>query len=293
MLFNINYIIFDELISELLYKKKITVSIARLDKIHPIVSGNKLYKLYYFLEAFKNGGYDCIQTFGGAYSNHLVATAYACKELNIPCRGIVRGERPAYLSHTLQHCLNYGMQLEFVNRETYAQNSFQQNIDKKILQIPEGGYHPLGAKGASLIMNDSKINEASHVCLAVGTATTLAGILQKSTAQVIAVPILKGFTDFNERLQLLNGQSNYSNLEIWNQYHFGGYAKKTPTLLNFMNDIYKAYKLPTDFVYTAKMMYAVFEGIHNNAFPEGSSIVCLHTGGLQGNDSLPEKTLIF
>jgi len=131
--------------------------------------------------------------------------------------------------------------------------------------------------------------------VATGTATTLAGILQKATVQqtVIGIPVLKGFTDIGERLQLLNGRSDYSNLEIWDQYHFGGYAKKTPGLVSFMNDIYKEYQLPTDFVYTAKMMYAVFDQLKTPVFKAGSHILCLHTGGLQGNNSLPAGSLIF
>ncbi|RYD80077.1 MAG: pyridoxal-phosphate dependent enzyme [Sphingobacteriales bacterium] len=293
MLFSINDIIFDELSSNLLTRKKIRLRIARLDKIHPIVSGNKLFKLHYFLKEFETGNYKMLQTFGGAYSNHLVATAFACKKLNIPCRAIVRGEAPAILSHTLQHCIDYGMQLEFVSRETYTTLQTMQVADDEILQIPEGGFHPLGAMGASLIMDNKELQNATHISLAVGTATTLAGILQKATARVMAVPVLKGFTDIGERLTLLNGRSNYINLEIWDQYHFGGYAKKTPELLNFMNNMYEQYQLPTDFVYTAKMMYAVLDAVNSDFFSQGSDIVCLHTGGLQGNASLPAQSLIF
>src|SRR6478736_7475505 len=178
MLFDIHNIIFGKLNSDLLSRKGIELSIARLDKIHPVVSGNKLFKLYYFLEVFKNGAYKGIQTFGGAYSNHLVATAFACKQFNIPCRGIVRGERPPELSHTLQQCQAYDMELQFVSRPQYEQLSCDQHSSGDWLIIPEGGYHPLGAKGASLITASLK-NTYTHICLAVGTATTLAGILQK------------------------------------------------------------------------------------------------------------------
>ena len=294
MLFDIHNIIFQQLNSAWLDEKGIQLTVARLDNIHAVVSGNKLFKLHYFLEEYAGGRYTGIQTFGGAFSNHLVATAYACRQLNIPCKGIVRGEKPVQLSHTLQQCLAYGMQLEFVSREKYKALADQQESTGDILTIPEGGYHPLGAKGASLIMGRIEGKNCT-ILLPVGTATTLAGILQKTAASqhVIAIPVLKGFTDINERLQLLNGKSNYSNLQVWDQYHFGGYAKSSPGLIAFMNELYSNYQLPTDFVYTAKMMFAVFDAIRNNVFAPQTTLVCLHTGGLQGNGSLPQGSLIF
>ncbi|RYY44524.1 MAG: 1-aminocyclopropane-1-carboxylate deaminase/D-cysteine desulfhydrase, partial [Chitinophagaceae bacterium] len=153
MLLDIPYIIFDQLRSELLTRKNISLAVARFDKIHPVVSGNKLFKLHYFLESFYSGKFRSIKTFGGAYSNHLVATAFACHSLQIPCQGIVRGERPALLSPTLEQCLEYGMELSFVSRETYAALSGDCANEAEVLVIPEGGYHPLGAAGASLIMD--------------------------------------------------------------------------------------------------------------------------------------------
>lgn len=295
MLFDIHNITFDELNGPLLQQKNIQLTVARLDKIHPVVSGNKLFKLHYFLEEYAAGNYTMIRTFGGAYSNHLVATAFACKKLQIPCTGIVRGEKPATLSPTLLQCLEYDMKLEFVSREEYAGMTNQRAHDKNMLQIPEGGFHPLGAKGASLIMDGIQGKNPTHICMAVGTATTLAGILQKAgnAQEIIAVPVLKGMEDIKERLGILNGKSTYDQLKIWNDYHFGGYAKKTNGLLDFMNELYAAYYLPTDFVYTAKMMYAVWDVINKNYFPPGSRIVCLHTGGLQGNRSLPAGSIIF
>lgn len=295
MLFDIHNITFDELNSPLLQQKNIQLTVARLDKIHPIVSGNKLFKLHYFLEEYAAGGYTMIRTFGGAYSNHLVATAFACKKLQIPCSGIVRGEKPAVLSPTLLQCLEYDMKLEFVSREEYSGMANQQVHDKNMLHIPEGGFHPFGAKGASLIMDGIQEKDPTHICMAVGTATTLAGILQKAgnSQEIIAVPVLKGMEDIKERLDILNGKSTYEQLKIWSDYHFGGYAKKTSGLLDFMNELYAEYHLPTDFVYTAKMMYAVWDAISKNYFPPGSHIVCLHTGGLQGNRSLANGSIIF
>jgi len=123
----------------------------------------------------------------------------------------------------------------------------------------------------------------------------LAGILQKAGTNqtVVGIPVLKGFNDMEKRLGVLNGRTDYSNLKIWNDDHFGGYAKKTANLLTFMNETYEKYALPTDYVYTAKMMYAVMDAIDKNKFPPGSHIICIHTGGLQGNESLPPGSLIF
>lgn len=294
MLFDIHNIIFEELVEEYFTRKDLKLTVARLDKMHPVVSGNKLFKLHYFLDAFKKGHYKSIETFGGAYSNHLVATAFACRELSIPCKGTVRGEQPAFLSHTLQQCLEYGMELEFISRQQYEAVAGAPGENSKILIIPEGGYHPLGAKGASHIM-DAVAPGFSHIAMAVGTSTTLAGILQKTLPgqQVIAIPVLKGLTDIHERLNLLNGRHQYDNLDVWDQYHFGGYAKKTPGLLDFMNRLYARHQLPTDFVYTAKMMFGVMDAINADRFGPGSNILCLHTGGLQGNGSLAPGSLIY
>jgi len=292
---------FDLLEAPLLAEKKVSLLVARLDKIHPVVSGNKLFKLHYFLEASLSGGNKPILTFGGAYSNHLVATAYACALAGIKCIGIVRGEKAETISHTLQHCEAYGMQLHFVSRDEYHNketNSFFEQLRREFgefILVPEGGYDPLGADGASLIMEWIAGKNATHVCTAVGTATTLAGLLKKrnNNETIIGVPVLKNMTDIAARLSFLGCGQESTNLALFNEYHFGGYAKKTQALLDFMNGLYSMHNIPTDFVYTAKMMYAVLDQVKAGYFPEGSSIVCLHTGGLQGNNSLAAGTLVF
>jgi 1-aminocyclopropane-1-carboxylate deaminase len=291
----------DVLHNELLEAKQVSLSVLRLDKIHPVISGNKLFKLHYFLNPATSEKIKQVVTFGGAYSNHLAATAYACNIQNIPCTGIVRGEKPQQLSHTLLDCISYGMQLQFISRHDYEDNeneSFIETIKKEMgdcIIIPEGGYHSLGAKGASLIMNWIK-NTNTHICCAAGTATTMAGLLlnKKEHQQVIGVPVLKGMTDMEERIEYLTGRK-FSNkdLHIEYGYHFGGYAKKNSELISFMNNIYSQFQLPTDFVYTAKMLYAVFDLVNSNFFTKGSEIVCIHTGGLQGNLSLPKIALTF
>lgn len=270
----------------------------RLDNIHPVISGNKIFKLHYFLDDVIN---NTIITFGGAYSNHLVATANACKQSGIRCIGIVRGEKPAALSHTLRNCIEYGMQLSFISREEYDKKDTVEFTNRLVNTygectiIPEGGFAPLGAMGASCIW-DYIDDDVTHICCAVGTATTIAGLLMKAKPhqKIIAVPVLKGFNDIEERIMFLTGGVfNKDQLHIEAGYHFGGYAKKNDTLIDFMNKLYNTHQLPTDFVYTGKMMYAVMEKLEHDFFEEGSKICCVHTGGLQGNESLQKNTLTF
>lgn len=278
------------------------LQVLRLNEVHPIISGNKLFKLHYFLERLKlKPSAKKVITFGGAYSNHLVATAYACKINNIECTGIVRGEAPEALSYTLQHCIEYGMQLQFTSRETYSHKEdtdFIQHLKQQhgdCIIIPEGGYDITGAKGASLI---SKwiAHDITHICCAAGTATTAAGLLLniQPHQQVILFPVLKGMSDIPDRVDYLTeGHFNKKQLHIADGYHFGGYAKKTGELIQFINTLYNGQQLPTDFVYTGKMMYGVMDLIQKDFFAAGSKLCCIHTGGLQGNLSLPAGTLTF
>jgi 1-aminocyclopropane-1-carboxylate deaminase len=292
----------DVLQDDLFAQKQVTVSVLRLDKIHPIISGNKLFKLYYFLQQTKEENKTTIITFGGAYSNHLAATAYACALHNIRCIGIVRGQKPAQLSHTLQQCLQNNMQLQFVSREEYDKKETAeyltalQNEYPNSLIIPEGGYDELGSNGAALIKDLIKPNYFTHICLAVGTATTLGGIAQKanSSQQIIAIPVLKGMTDIEQRIfHLTKREYTTKQLFIWDDYHFGGYAKKTPELIHFMNECWLKYRLPLDFVYTAKVFYSIVDNIKKDFFKPNSHILFIHTGGLQGNLSLPNNSLLF
>ncbi len=301
MLFNILNAPVEVLQDELFLQKKVSVSVLRLDKIHPVVSGNKLFKLHYFLQGAVTSVHKTILTFGGAWSNHLVATAYACNISGLKSIGIVRGKKPGILSPTLQQCISYGMQLKFISREVYAAKEEQHFINElknefgEYIIIPEGGYHPLGAKGAALIEETINANNYTHICTCTGTATTLAGLLINSNGQqIISVPALKGMIDIENRISYLCG-SNFKkdNLQIFNDYHFGGYAKKTTELISFMNYLWQQHQLPTDFVYTAKLFFAIYDKIKNNYFEEKSDILCLHTGGLQGNKSLPANTLLF
>jgi len=301
MLFDTSTIYTQQLENKLFAKKEVDVSVIRLDQIHPVVSGNKLFKLHYFMEDCLSSEHKTILTFGGAYSNHLIATACSCQASGLKSIGIVRGDKPAILSHTLQQCIGYGMQLRFISREDYIKkdnNNFIAALANELgafTLIPEGGFHPTGAKGASLIMQTVE-KEATHICCATGTATTIAGLLSGAGAhqQIVGINVLKGISDITERISFLtDNQINTDQLTMLNDYHFGGYAKHQPELINFMNELYHKYQLPTDFVYTGKMLFGVFDAIAKGLFPRGSKISCLHTGGLQGNLSLANNTLIF
>ena len=302
MLFDVSKADIQELHDALFLQKEVTVSVLRLDKIHSLVSGNKIFKLKYFLQEAQQSDHQTVLTFGGAYSNHLVATSYACKLQHLKCIGIVRGERPAQLSPTLQQCIADGMELKFVTRQIYDKKEdpgFLKDLKMKLgdcLVVPEGGYHPWGAKGAASILDLLKGEDFTHICTASGTATTLAGLLlaAKSEQTIVNIPVLKGITDTPERLSYLTGTNLFpKNLLTLPDYHFGGYAKKNDELIEFMNQCWLRYQLPLDFVYTAKMFYAVIDCIKNNYFNKGSKIICLHTGGLQGNKSLPLNNLLF
>ena len=301
MLISLKNISFDVLQSSLLNEKGVEVIVARLDKIHEDVSGNKLFKLHYFIEECMSADHKTLLTFGGAYSNHLVAAAYVCRNAGLRCIGVVRGERPPVRSHTLSRCEDLGMELHFISREEYKHAEDPAFIAALHEQfgdftlVPEGGYSHLGAKGASLIHDVIDNINATHIATAVGTATTLAGLLlkKKEDQEIITVPVIKNMADIPERIDFLTEEKEAGGLEILSDYHFGGYAKYNEDLIGFMNAFYDEYKVPSDFVYTGKMLYAIFDMIKKDHFPKGSRIVCLHTGGLQGNKSLPPGKLIF
>ena len=283
-----------------LYKdKQIKVSMLRLDEIHPIISGNKLFKLYYFLDEASISSHKKIITFGGAFSNHLAATAFACKEMNLKSIGIVRGEKPVRLSHTLRFCLDHRMELQFVSREDYKkinEKDFLDGLKKQHsdhILIPEGGFSVKGKKGASLIWQFIDTN-FTHIAMPVGTATTFAGIVNANTsaAEIIGFGVLKNLNDIGHWFNEL-GVGREKKFVFNNDYHFGGYAKKTDELISFINDFYLRQKIPLDFVYTGKMMFGVNDLVEKEYFSPGSRILCIHTGGLQGNNSLPHERLVF
>jgi 1-aminocyclopropane-1-carboxylate deaminase/D-cysteine desulfhydrase-like pyridoxal-dependent ACC family enzyme len=288
----------DEIDLPLLHEKKVRCSVLRIDKIHPVISGNKWFKLKYYLEEAKALGKKCIATFGGAYSNHIIATAAAGELFNLRSVGIIRGERPSTLSFTLKQAMDHGMNLFFVTREQYTQKILPPEISDKeqIYLINEGGYGPKGTKGAAEILNHCERDNYSHIACAVGTSTMMAGLIMGSLSsqETIGIPVLRNKIDLESALLgSLSPATKTKKFQMIHDYHFGGYAKCNAQLIRFMNDMYKNIGIPTDFVYTGKLFFGIFDLIRNNFFPEGSRLLIVHSGGLQGNGSLPRGALIF
>jgi 1-aminocyclopropane-1-carboxylate deaminase len=277
----------------------VEVDVLRLDKMHPVISGNKWFKLKEFLIEAGREGKNNILTYGGAWSNHIVATAAACKILNLKSIGIIRGEKPEYLSATLQDAINYGMELFFINRTSYSQKEIPEDLwqlfkKEETLIIPEGGYGKTGSKGASDIYNYF-FKEYSYVITACGTGTTLAGLINasKNNIKFLGISVLKNNVSLTEEINNLLPPASANLFKIISDYHFGGYAKTTKELISFMNEFYILSSIPTDIVYTGKLFYAVDQLIKGYYFPGNSRILIIHSGGLQGNRSLPKGTLIF
>jgi 1-aminocyclopropane-1-carboxylate deaminase len=281
-----------------LYKIHTKVDVLRLDLIHPVISGNKWFKLKYYIKQAKEEGKNILLTFGGAYSNHIVATAAASKMAGLKSTGIIRGEKPAKLSHTLEMAARFGMDLYFTGREAFRNKIIPDEVyekypKEKMYRINEGGYGSLGMKGAMDILNLVDRSSYTHIIAATGTGTMLAGLIEASrkNCQVTGISVLKNNLSIHEEInQLLKAPKAYN---INFNYHFGGYAKHTEALLSFMNAWYERTGIPSDFVYTGKLFFALDQLIEDGYFPGASSILAIHSGGLQGNLSLPKGKLIF
>jgi 1-aminocyclopropane-1-carboxylate deaminase len=280
------------------YKFHTTIDVLRLDEIHPVVSGNKWFKLKnYLFEAIANNK-KTILTFGGPYSNHIVATAAASQYYKLKSIGIIRGERPKILSHTLQQALSYDMELYFISRNDYKEKVIPgvvlSTIDPNTIYIVnEGGYGKMGMLGAMEILEELNSNDYTHIIAAVGTGTMLSGIISAAhpDQKIIGIPVLKD-DSLELKIKALLPMER-QRFQLIFDYHFGGYAKTSPDLIQFMNNWYKQSGMPTDFVYTGKLFFAANDLLEKDFFPKGSKILIIHSGGLQGNLSLPQGTLIF
>ena len=276
-------------------------SILRLDKLHPIVSGNKWFKLRYYIEDAISQSCSTIASFGGPYSNHLVALAYAAKENNVKSIGYVRASKEDILTPSLQEAQAYGMQLEFIGRTHFQEikndllkTNQQSSIDNDFIYfIDEGGYGTIGAKGAATILN-THCKDYTTIIAAVGTGTMLAGLINAAEAHqdIIGIPVLKNENTIEDEIKalLINKAASFS---LLHNFHQGGYAKTNPALFDFMNQLWTLEKIPTDIVYTGKLLMAVDSLLKENYFKAESKILVIHSGGLQGNRSLPLGTLLY
>ena len=285
----------DSISLPLFIEKKVEVSVLRLDKMHPLISGNKWFKLRYYLDEAQQTGNKHIITFGGAYSNHILATAAACKLYDLACTGIIRGEEPSIHSPTLQQAAALGMQLIFVSRDDYAAKSIPgQLVSGQYYTIPEGGYGKTGARGAATTLDHCDKSSYTHFMCAAGTGTMTAGLVNAALShqQVTSISVLKNNHDLENAVKSLLADRG-KKISLLHDYHFGGYAKFKPALIDFMNYWYSTTGIPSDFVYTAKLFYAINDLAAKEFFPAGSRILVIHSGGLQGNTSLPKGMLNF
>ena len=282
--------------------KTISLYIKREDLLHPYISGNKFRKLKYNLVQAKKEKKETLLTFGGAFSNHILAVAAAGKEKGFKTIGIIRGEElkdKIAENPTLQKAKDFGMVFEFVDREIFKERGspkfIQQLTDKfeDFYLIPEGGTNDLAVKGCQEILTGTD-EKFDYICCAVGTGGTISGLINcsKNSQQVLGFPSLKG--DFlREDICKFVSKSNW---DLISAYHFGGYAKVSEELILFINEFYQKYKIPLDPIYTGKMMYGIMDLINRNYFPKNSKILVIHTGGLQGiagmNNLLKQKKQI-
>lgn len=280
------------------WSDNVSVDVLRTDLLHPVVSGNKWFKLKYYVEDALSKGFEKMVTFGGAFSNHIVASAFAAKQAGLRITGIIRGE-PDMVdnSPTLQQAQEYGMHFHFVARNEYRDKELIKNKFNDFYIVNEGGYGKLGAKGAEeMLTGISHFEIYDYIIHAVGSGTTMAGIINAAHhhQKVIGVSVMKNnYSLESEMKNLINKASYIKKYELLHSYHFGGYAKKTDELINYMNSFYKETAIPTDFVYTGKTAFALKDLINNKVFKPYAKVLFIHTGGLQGNRSLPDGKLIF
>ena len=273
-------------------KYQVKLVLKREDQIHSDVSGNKYRKLKYNLEESKKQGYKTLLTFGGAFSNHISATAAAGEEFGFKTIGIIRGEelkRKIELNPTLNFAQHCGMNFKFVTRETYRKKTSSQFIEElksefgDFYLIPEGGTNALAIKGCEEILNDSD-GTFDYICCAVGTGGTISGLINcsKPSQQILGFPALKG--DFLK--EDIGNFVQKTNWKLITGYHFGGFAKINEELISFINEFKNAQCIPLDPIYTGKLMFGLFDLITKGFFPKGSIILAIHTGGLQGIEGM-------
>ena len=289
----------DLLSHPLLDQKQVELQVLRLDKVHPEITGNKFYKLQYNLQEALSQNHRQVLTFGGAYSNHIFATAAAAREVGLASVGIIRGEELDAQNPTLSFARAAGMTLLCISRESYRQKSqadFLENLRKQFgdfYLIPEGGTNALAIQGTREILSASHSN-FSHFLTPIGTGGTFAGIATSllSHQQLLGISALKGEGIREELTDLLNaeGIQSLGNLTVLTKYHQGGYAKWTPELIDFIHWFWDEFAIPLDPIYTGKMAFACWDLLQRNYFPPGSRIGLIHTGGLQGNRGFTQRT---
>lgn len=281
----------DEIDDRLLAQKKLCVLVLRTDLVHRHITGNKFYKLYYNLHQAKDQQKSKILTFGGAFSNHIFATANASKRFDLQSIGIIRGEEHLPLNPVLAHAKKSGMKLCYMDRARYR-NKNTSNIMRELRNqygdfyfIPEGGSNLEAVRGCAQIPRHFPL-DIDFVCCPCGTGGTLAGLIAGSTPETkcIGFSALKGGSFLVQEVQKLLNQFQMgitrNNWSIHLNYHFGGYAKQRPELMQFIDLFYKEHHILLEPIYTGKMFYGVWDLVKQDFFPPHSKIVLVHTGGI-------------
>lgn len=266
----------------------VTLTVKREDLLHPHISGNKFRKLKYNILQAKADGKTALLTFGGAFSNHIAATAAAGKQYGFATIGIIRGEELAdkiEQNPTLNFAKDCGMRLKFITREAYRNKTERVLIGALEAEfgdfylLPEGGSNDLAVKGCEEILDDDDAH-FTQVCCAVGTGGTIAGIINSALPhqKVIGFPALKGEGLSDDICKF----ANQGSWELVTDYHFGGYGKINEQLVTFINDFFNETGIPLDPIYTGKMFFGVIDLIYKGWFPKNAKVLLIHTGGLQG-----------
>jgi 1-aminocyclopropane-1-carboxylate deaminase len=277
------------------FTNNIQLFIKREDLIHPFISGNKYRKLFYNLLKAKEENHTTLLTFGGAFSNHIAAVAYAGKKFGFKTIGIIRGDELALKMEenpTLTFALQNGMQFVFETRENYRKRhelNYIETLRKNLgafYFLPEGGTNFLAVKGCKEILTENDAN-FDYICCSVGTGGTISGIINSSreNQKIIGFSSLKGDFLKDEILKWVLKD----NWELNLSYHFGGYAKINKELIEFMNDFFVKTNILLDPIYTGKMMYGIYDLIKKGYIKSDSKILAIHSGGLQGIVGMNQK----
>lgn len=273
-------------------KYGVELYLKREDLTDQYISGNKYRKLKYNLIYAKNHGFETLLTFGGAYSNHIHAVAYAGNKYNFTTIGVIRGEETLPLNPTLKDASAFGMKFHYVSRADYRKKNeslFIKELENrfgKFYMVPEGGSNALAVQGCTEILGEEKLS-FDHICCACGTGGTMAGIIASlnGSKKVWGFPALKNgsfLKDEISRLILDFNSSQYENWDLILDYHFGGYARYTVELISFINKFKQNHNVQLDPIYTGKLLYGIYQKINEGFFDPGDKIIAIHTGGLQG-----------
>jgi 1-aminocyclopropane-1-carboxylate deaminase/D-cysteine desulfhydrase-like pyridoxal-dependent ACC family enzyme len=267
----------------------ITITVKRIDQVHPTISGNKWFKLKYNLLEAQRLGCSQLLSFGGAYSNHIHALAHAAHEYGFTSIGIIRGAELADkpLNPTLTTAQDLGMQFEFISRSDYRLKHTPEYLVElqsrypNAYIIPEGGTNTLAVKGCEEIFSEADRQDFDTIVCAVGTGGTFSGLINASSPQqkLLGFSALKGDFLIEDIQQWTDNDKQ--NWTLYSEEIFGGYGKFNDKLLTFIKDIQQQYDLPLEPIYTGKAMYRLLELIEQGEVVPHSKILFIHTGGLQ------------